>query len=191
MPTMLILRGNPGRHPWKGVEHWPDGALDDDAAIAYAELRGYSAMVLKVPGFSPKDARDDGKQRTMALEEINRDYSVTALYGFSAGGYNIWHILQKMTKEQKARLKLVVVLGAPNMSRSAVSGSWELKFPIPQDPPQGHMAGPEVFLHNEMKRLFGALKGAVRGIGQAAVDAGRAAVRALGIALRAHRHRRH
>jgi len=42
----------PGGYPWKGVSNWPDGALDDDAAIAYAELRGYSATVLKVPGFT-------------------------------------------------------------------------------------------------------------------------------------------
>ncbi|WP_342359708.1 hypothetical protein [Terrarubrum flagellatum] len=188
MSTMLILRGNPGGYTWKGVSNWPDGALDDDAAIAYAELRGYSAMVLKVPGFTPNDRRDDGRQRKMALDEINRS-SVTALYGFSAGGYNIAYILAKMTKEQKARLKLVVVLGAPGMSLSTISGSWELQYHV--DPPQGHMAGPEVFLHKEIKRLLGALKHFVQDVGHAAIGAALATVRALGFGPRLHRHRRH
>jgi hypothetical protein len=189
MPTMLILRGNPGGYPWKGVKSWPDGALDEDAAIAYAEFRGYSAVVLKVPGFTPNDKRDDGRQRAMALDEINRGASVAALYGFSAGGYNIAHILDKMTKEQKARLRLVVVLGAPSMSRSDVSGSWELQYRV--DPPRGHMAGPEVFLHTEITRLFGPVKKALLNAERAAVGVGLATVRALGFGPKLHRHRSH
>lgn len=189
MPTMLILRGNPGGYAWKGVSNWPDGALDDDAAIAYAELRGYTAMVLKVPGYTPKDGRDDGRQRKMALEEIRRDASVTAIYGFSAGGYNIKHILDQLTKQQKARLRLIVVLGAPKMSRSAVSGSWELQYRT--DPPEGHMAGPEVFLHSEIARFLAPLKELVRELKHAAMGAGLAAMRAFGLAPRHHRSRRH
>lgn len=189
MPTMLILRGNPGAYLWKGVSNWPDGALDEEAAIAYAELRGYSALVLKVPGFTPNDRRDDGRQRKMALDEIKRDTSVAALYGFSAGGYNIKHILDKMTKEQKGRLKLVVVLGAPKLSRSAVSGGWELQYRV--DPPQGHMAGPEVFLHSEIARLLGPVKDLVLNLAGPAVSAGAAALRAMGVGPRVHRHRRH
>lgn len=189
MPRMLILRGNPGGYAWKGVSNWPNGALDDDAAIAYAELRGYSAMVLKVPGYTPKDKRDDGRQRRMALDEINRDTSVTALYGFSAGGYNIAHILGKMTKEQKARLTLVVVLGAPGMSISDISGGWELQYHV--DPPQGHMAGPEVFLHKEIKRLLKPLTDVIQNIGGLVAGASLAAVRALGVSPRHHRHRGH
>ena len=151
MPTMLILRGNPGHYPWKGRNNWPDGALDAEAAIAYAELRGYTAKVLNVPGYTPNDSRDDGKQRKMALEEINQDSSVAALYGSSAGGYNIKHILDEMTKEQKARLKLIVVLGAPKLSQRDVSGRWELQYRT--DPNGDHMAGPAVFLRTETARL--------------------------------------
>lgn len=189
MPTMLILRGNPGNYPWKGVTTWPDGALDEDAAIAYAELRGYTAIVLKVPGFTPNDHRDDGRQRAMALDELARNVSVTALYGFSAGGYNIKHILDKMTKEQKARLRLVVVLGAPKLSPLAVSGPWETRYQL--DPQQGHMAGPEVFLHAEIARILKPLKEVVQQIGRSALGAGLATVRALGISPQRHRHRSH
>jgi hypothetical protein len=63
---------------------------------------------------------------------------------FPGGGYNIYHVIQGMKKDEKDRLQLVIVLGAPKMKASAVQGSWELVYRI--DPPGGHMDGPRALL---------------------------------------------
>ena len=141
MPSMLILRGKAGPYKWKGVNNWPDGALDQPPALEYARLRGFSGYVLPVAGYTS----DTAPQVTKALEELKGDDSYTALYGFSAGGYNLDRIIKRMSKEQKDRLDLVIVLGAPGMSMGQIrSGKWELVYR--DDPPAGHMAGPDALL---------------------------------------------
>jgi hypothetical protein len=70
--------------------------------------------------------------------------NVAALYGFSGGGYNIRHVLAALTVEERARIKLVVVLGAPNNPPSLYRGPWDLVYRT--DPPAGHMAGPAALL---------------------------------------------
>jgi hypothetical protein len=134
---MLILRGVAGRYAGK---NWPHGALDEPPALEYARRRGYQGTVLDVPGTTGEQS----PQVKMALTEFRRDLSVAALYGFSGGGYNIVHILHYLTPEEKARIKLIVVLGAPNASPDKYQGRWELVYRL--DPPGGHMDGPRALL---------------------------------------------
>jgi uncharacterized protein (TIGR02594 family) len=135
--TMLILRGIAGHYAGRD---WPRGALDEPPAIEYARRRGYAGHVLDVAGATGPHS----PQTQMALAAFRRDPGVTALYGFSGGGYNVLHIIHALTKEERARLRLVVVLGAPKNPASAYQGSWDLVYRT--DPPGGHMAGPRALL---------------------------------------------
>ncbi len=139
---MIIMRGKAGRYalPGETARDWPRGALDDSAAREFARLRGYEAKIMDVAGSS-----DPGSsQNRMALGEIRADDDVFALYGFSAGGYTIYHILRVLTAKERDRLALVVVLGAPRRAKHNYGGPWELIYRL--DPPDGHMAGPRVLL---------------------------------------------
>ncbi|HKD29285.1 MAG TPA: TIGR02594 family protein [Xanthobacteraceae bacterium] len=139
--TMLILRGIAGHYAGRD---WPRGALDEPPALEYARRRGYAGRVLDVAGATGADS----PQTQIALAEFRRDPSVTALYGFSGGGYNVLHIIHAMTQAERGRLRLVVVLGAPGKhgaSREPLyRGSWEVVYR--HDPPGGHMAGPRALL---------------------------------------------
>jgi hypothetical protein len=75
---------------------------------------------------------------------MDSDPSITALYGFSGGGYNVRWILQALTADEKKRIHLVVVLGAPKNDPSLYRGMWELVYRL--DPPAGHMAGPKALV---------------------------------------------
>lgn len=136
--TMLILRGLAGHY---GGKDWPRGALDEDSAKEYARRRNYQGRVLDIEG-SRSGAHSD--QTRMALEEFRRDDSIKALYGFSAGGYSVYWILHALTPAERKRLRLVVVLGAPQASEQSLKGTWELVYRT--DPPGGHMAGPRALL---------------------------------------------
>jgi len=136
--TMLILRGIASNDNTFG-RPYPNGALDEASACEYARLRGYTPKVLTVSG----EASRTSLQATLALKELRQDVSITALYGFSGGGYNIRHILRDAPRYILDRLKLVVVLGAPENPASLYRGGWELVYrndPSPAD--GGHMAGP-------------------------------------------------
>ena len=77
--TMIILRGIANSEN-------PRGQLDDESALEYARRLGYRGEVLDVAG-------DNSGQVRMALDRIRGDENVTAIYGFSGGGYNakrIW-----------------------------------------------------------------------------------------------------
>lgn len=138
MRTMLILRGKAGHYAGKD---WPKGALYERPAIEYAKRRGYDAKVLDVAGV----AFPHSEQVRMALAAIRGDLSITAIYGFSAGGYNVKHILDDLSKAEVQRLDLVVVLGAPKLPADQLKASlygatYELVWR--DDPPLGHMEGP-------------------------------------------------
>jgi hypothetical protein len=142
MMTMLILRGKAGHY---GGKDWPRGALDEPPALEYAQRRGYSGKVLDIAGV----AVENSPQTRMALAEFRRDVDVAAIYGFSAGGYNVLHFLDSLSPVECKRLRLVVVLGAPGNSADKYnahkfSGNWELVYRT--DPPEGHMHGPKVLL---------------------------------------------
>jgi hypothetical protein len=140
--TMLILRGI----KWP---NYPNGALDEPSALQYAKRRGYAGRVLDVAGATG----DKSPQTQMALQEFSQDHdhTITALYGFSGGGYNVYHILKLLPSEQRGRLELVVVIGVESNKLSAdmlnannYKAHWELVYR--NDPPSGHMDGPRVLL---------------------------------------------
>jgi hypothetical protein len=135
---MLILRGIAGHY---GGRDWPRGALDEPPALEYAKRRGYDGQVLDVAGATGANS----PQTKMALAAFHRDDSVTALYGFSGGGYNVLHVIHALSHHDRSRIKLLVVLGAtPRNSRHNYKGPWELIYR--GDPSGGHMAGPRALL---------------------------------------------
>jgi len=127
MPKMLILRGI-------------NNLLDEPPAIEYARQRGYLGKVLDVSG----EAFPGSPQVVMALQAFRSDPDVEALYGFSGGGYNVRHVLASLAPQEKARINLVVVVGAPENPPSLYKGPWELVYRL--DPPAGHMMGPKLLL---------------------------------------------
>jgi hypothetical protein len=135
--TMLILRGIAGHY---GGRDWPRGALDEPPALEYAKRRGYTGRVLDVAGATGENSR----QTQMALAEFRRDPTVAALYGFSGGGYNVLWIINALNKNERGRLRLVVVLGAPGNLPGKYHGPWEVVYRL--DPPGGHMDGPRALL---------------------------------------------
>src|SRR5689334_15839999 len=134
---MLILRGIAGHYAGRD---WPRGALDEPPALEYARRRSYVGQVLDVAGWTGPNQ----PQTQMALAAFRRDSTVAALYGFSGGGYNVRHIINALTHEERSRLQLVVVLGAPKNPSHLYKGPWELVYRL--DPPGGHMAGPRALL---------------------------------------------
>jgi hypothetical protein len=152
MNTMLILRGNPGNYPNEDGKdiNYSRGALHEGAALQYAKLNNLTGKVLDVVGW----ASEDSKQTKMALDEFRRDKAVAAFYGFSGGGYNVKHILDKLTADECGRVSLVVVLGAPGNLPALYSASkygdkahWDLVYKLdPPDSKGGHMFGPEELL---------------------------------------------
>jgi hypothetical protein len=132
--VMLILRGI------ANAEN-PRGQLDDDAAREYARRFGYRGEVLDVAG----DA--DGPQAKIALDRIHHDDKVTAIYGFSGGGYNVRRIWSQLNAEERQRIGKVVVIGSPGVNKSDFPGSVDVL--IKQDPPAGHMAGPRALLDSD------------------------------------------
>ena len=143
---MLILRGITNLKVWP---MYPNGALDEPPALEYASKRGYVGRVLDVSG----ETGDSSPQTRRALHEFLSDATITALYGFSGGGYNVYHILNRLTEERRGRLELVVVLGVdPNkLSEHALNSHrynahWELVYRNDPPPPQTHIDGPRALL---------------------------------------------
>jgi hypothetical protein len=129
--VMLILRGIANAENRRGQ-------LDDEAAREYAHLLGYRGEVLDVAG----DA--NGPQAKIALNRIHHDDKVTAIYGFSGGGYNARRVWRQLNAEERQRIGKVVVIGSPGVSKADFPGSADVL--IKRDPPDGHMAGPRALL---------------------------------------------
>jgi hypothetical protein len=117
---MLILRGNgtddPNTYPDEQGKFrpWPKGALHEKAAIDFAKKLGYVDVVIDEPGW-PQGPKS--KQTTAALAEFHKDEAIVGFYGFSGGGYNLWHLLKFLAANEPQSLHRVdrlVVLGAPN-----------------------------------------------------------------------------
>jgi hypothetical protein len=142
---MYILRGKAGNYAMPGEKphYWANGALDEASALAYARMRNYEGQVIDVVGYSGYNS----PQMKATLEAVRSDLDCFALYGFSAGGYTVWNLLHGgLTKAEKERLNLVVVLGSPGPpdKSSYGKGNWELIFR--ENPKEGHMAGPKALL---------------------------------------------
>ena len=129
--TMLILRGIAG-------EGAPRGLLDDSAALAYARKHGFSGEVIDV-------AADGGPQVQLALKRI-REGGVTAIYGFSGGGFNATAVWNALKPEERARIRRIVVVGAPGITKASFPGAREVV--VQEDPPAGHMEGPRALLQS-------------------------------------------
>lgn len=143
---MLILRGIAGHYAGRD---WPRGALDEPPALEYARRKGYVGQVLDVAGATGANS----PQTQMALAEFHRDPTVTALYGFSGGGYNVYHILNRLKEEQRGLLELVVVIGVESNKLSAhalnskrYNAHWELVYRNDPPPPLTHIDGPRALL---------------------------------------------
>ena len=134
-PVMLILRGVANSEN-------PRGQLDDPSALEYARRLRFRGEVLDVAG----NTGADSPQVMMALERIRRDETVTAIYGFSGGGYNARMIWKKLAAAERERLHKVIVIGAPEVARDDFPGTSDVL--IKADPPEGHMAGPKVLLES-------------------------------------------
>ena len=129
---MLILRG------LANSEH-PRGQLDDASALEYARRLGYRGEVLDVAGNS-------SAQVSMALDRIRHDEHVTAIYGFSGGGYNTQRIWSQLKADERQHIGKIVVIGSPGVDESDFPGSTDVV--IKKDPPAGHMAGPKALLES-------------------------------------------
>ncbi len=143
---MLILRGITNLKYWP---EYPHGALDEPSALQYASKRGYTGRVLDVSG----ETGDSSPQTRMALQAFLHDDKITALYGFSGGGYNTYHILNRMPQDQRNRLELVVVIGveAKKLSAQALNANrfgahWELVYRNDPPPPQTHIDGQHILI---------------------------------------------
>ena len=122
---MLILRGNsagPGKYPDEKGETpaWPLGALHVAAATEFARRLGWEPIVLDVPG-QPQSQTSPQAAKALQIFLDDPGRALTAFYGFSGGGYNLWHILHYLAENNPDplhRIRLVVVLGAPKRDKS-------------------------------------------------------------------------
>ena len=106
----------------------------------YARRLGFRGEVLDVAG----EARADSPQVGMALHRIHHNEAVAAIYGFSAGGYNVRSIWQELTAGERERIGKVIVVGSPGVASTDFPGNAEVL--IKEDPPAGHLAGPKILL---------------------------------------------
>ena len=89
------------------------------AASEYAKRRGYGAVVLDVAG---QPQSQESPQAKAALKKFFEDPAICAFYGFSGGGYNLRHILDRLASRDPDalhRIDLIVVLGAPLQPKAA------------------------------------------------------------------------
>jgi hypothetical protein len=141
--VMLILRGVANSEN-------PRGQLDDESALEYARRVGFRGEVLDIAGNPGPNSAQVGR----AIERILRDGTVTAIYGFSGGGYNARLIWDKLSAAERGRIHKVVVIGSPGVHEIDFVGSSEVI--IKPDPPEGHMAGPKTVLDSLGPETLGA-----------------------------------
>ena len=128
--VMLILRGIANSEN-------PRGQLDDELALEYARRLGFRGEVLDVAG----DTGADSLQVTMALDRIRRDETITAIYGFSGGGYNARVIWKELTAAERERIRKVIVIGSPEVAQADFQGNSDVL--IKADPPGRTHGWPE------------------------------------------------
>lgn len=132
-PVMLVLRGIANADN-------PRGQLDDQSALAYARRTGFKGEVLDVAG----NTGPESEQVRMVLDRVRRGEIVSAIYGFSGGGYNARAIWKELTAAERERIRKVVVIGSPGVAKADFAGTSDVL--IRPDPPEGHMAGPKALL---------------------------------------------
>lgn len=123
----------------KGIKN----LLDVPSAVATAKKLNYEPIVLKSSG----ENYNNNPQFKEALETIRKDFEVSAIYGFSGGGYNTRKIYRALTEEEKKRIKRIVVLGSPGVTKENFKGVSIVDI-VPNSP-KGHMDTPRWWLENK------------------------------------------
>jgi hypothetical protein len=166
---MLIMRGNATTKDQakdfpddQGKPHvWPEGALHEKAARAFAKQLGYDDIMVDGSG---SEQTATGQQAKDALKKFHEVEEVDmGFYGFSGGGYTLWPLLTFMANSEPQsllRIRHVIVIGAPNkygndaiykpayydalVDKKAKGKGWKLdwvvifrKNPTPEQMPKG------------------------------------------------------
>jgi|ERR1700690_872686 len=144
--TMLILRGITNLKYWP---KYPRGALDEQSALQYATKWNCTGRVLDVSG----ETGEHSPQTQRALHEFLTDPTISALYGFSGGGYNVYHILNRLTHAQRNQLDVVVVIGVKTellseekLNANRYGAHWTLVYHNDPPKPMTHIDGPRALL---------------------------------------------
>lgn len=124
--TMLILRGI-------------NNLLHEAPAIEFANMNYYTPEVLHVSG----ETGVYSAQTRAALERMRKEPQVTALYGFSGGGYNIVHIWDRLTLLERVPIGWLIIIGSPGVDKSHFVGPKVTYF---NDPNTAHMDQPDKLL---------------------------------------------
>lgn len=126
MGIMLILRGI-------------NNLLHEAPALAYAKAKGYTGEILDASG----ETGEYSVQVNLAVKRIQQG-GITALYGFSGGGYNAAHIFDRLTPAHRAEIACVVILGAPGITKDRFPGVPDVT--IYNNPEVAHMEQPDALL---------------------------------------------
>jgi len=113
--------------------------LHEEPAIEYAKLRGFTPEVLPTSG----ETGEQSLQTNDALTRIKAG-GVTAIYGFSGGGYNAVHIWKRLPKSYRDQIIKIIVLGSPGVTREEFEGCPDVL--IYNNPGVAHMDQPDQFL---------------------------------------------
>jgi hypothetical protein len=111
-------------------------------ACEYARREGYSGEILPDSGEASGDATKR-KQVTSAIKRIEQG-GITAIYGFSGGGYNAVHIYSLLPEKFKNQIVKVVILGSPGVTQEDFPGVSDVT--IYNNPKVSHMDQPDQFL---------------------------------------------
>jgi hypothetical protein len=135
---MLILPGIAGPVAGQYDKH---GLLDRDSASQYARQLGYDPLVLNVSGEAYGDygARPQVKAALSTLGDANNN--IAALYGFSGGGYNMVHIWHLMSKEERAKIEQITIIGSPGVFEDSFADAPKMRV-VDAVPGVEHLALP-------------------------------------------------
>lgn len=127
--TMLIL---------KGIKN----LLHQNPAIDYAIREGFNPEVLDASGEASGPI--SGRPQVSAGFKRIEEGGVTAIYGFSGGGYNAVHIYRDLPQKFKDQIIKIVVLGSPGVTKEDFLGVSDVT--IYNNPNVAHMDQPDQFL---------------------------------------------
>lgn len=123
---MLILRGI-------------KNLLREAPAKQYAIAMDYTPEVLQASG----ETGLYSAQVNLAIKRIQRN-DITAIYGFSGGGYNLVHIWSRLNQDHRNQIKKIVVLGAPGVVYKNFAECEDVD--IFNNPAIAHMMQPDNYL---------------------------------------------
>lgn len=126
----------------KGIQN----KLDVESAKTYAEKLGYEPYVLNESG----ENGVGNPQARAAIKAINSDSTITAIYGFSGGGYNTRRIYSSLSAEKRKQIKRIDILGSPGVTRNNFNGVSIVNI-IPNSP-RSHMDTPRWWLEKNFGR---------------------------------------